>query len=472
MGRFFFVLVLAALSVQLAAAEPDLETLLGEFKTYSGAELVFTRDDLPQGRYHDVLKPLTTDESKKAAAAVCIEEARMYPPGFLGEVGLKAVGLFAVCVSKKNSESWRIFDDELGGYRYYGVYNRKDAIASAFYNEGQLAMTFHHELFHHVDSTVDGETDSWQLSGDDAFYQGAISGLRPYAAPQIAGEYLRELRKRRTGITLKDAVSEYAAKNSREDQAETARHMMSMLPSSLVQVIDQPELAGSQRIMHILREYEQSVPDGPDFDWFVDVALGRARRDVDVESVDHLIVRLNKFADGGSSGYAGVDQDPAAARSVLRAVVRVKPVAATPAQADELVRLATDITSALLRQRIKPDQARRRFEVWGHEEAGGVNRTLRHDVTRFASDAKRLALISTIHHRPTSSPNRSLALQQAKNLRLVARYYAFIKSSWSMTPGTQEVFESARRTFLESVPDGNAKFVRSLRSKDLLDLAR
>ena len=120
-----------------------MERLLRKFKEYSGAELVFHREDLPEGRYHDVLKPLS-DSRKAIAAAICVEEASMY--------------------------------------------------------------------------------------------------------------------------TLQDAVSDYAAKNSREDQAETARHLMSMLPNSLVQTIDQPELAGSQRILHVLKEYEQAVPNGPGVD--------------------------------------------------------------------------------------------------------------------------------------------------------------------------------------------------------------
>ena len=343
-----------------------------------------------------MLKPLS--ESRKAiAAAICLEEARMYPPGFFGEVGLKTVGVFAACASRSTSDRSRPYDDQLGGYRYFGVYNGTDAVAAAFYSEGQLALTFHHEIFHHVDSTVDGETDSWQLSSDDAFYHYAISGLKPYAAPPIAGEDLAALRGRCIGFTLQDAVSAYAAKNSREDQAETARHLMSMLANSLVQAIDQPELAGSQRILHVLREYELSVPDGPGFDWFVDVALRRARRDAKPESVDQLLVRLKAYAEGGLSGYAGVANDPRGARAALRAVIRVKPASLIPQQRAEIVRLATEITAALLSQRIHPDGLQQRFDIWGQEDADGVNLTLRHDVAQFGSDAKRLNLIVTIH---------------------------------------------------------------------------
>ena len=89
----------------------------------------------------------------------------------------------------------------------------------------------------------------------------------------------RQIRRRnRQAFTLIDAVSQYAEKNSREDQAETARHLMTWLPNSLVQAVEQPELAGSQRIIHVIQEFERSVPDGPGFQWFVDVALRRPPR--------------------------------------------------------------------------------------------------------------------------------------------------------------------------------------------------
>jgi hypothetical protein len=453
------------------AAERDLESLLAEFKEYSGAELVFRREELPEGRYHDVLKPLP-DSKKAMAATICLEEVRMYPPGYFGEVGLKSVGVFAACASKLTTDRSRPFDKGLGGYRYFGVYNGSDAIAAAFYSDGQLALTFHHEIFHHVDSTVDGETESWQLSSDDAFYQYAISGIKPYTAPPIASDDLAALRDRCYGFTLEDAVSDYAAKNSREDQAETARHLMSMLSNSLAQAIEKPELAGSQRILHILREYERSVPDGPDFDWFVDVALQRARCDARPETVDQLLTRLRRYADGGSSGYAGVANDPPGARAALRAVIRVKPDIITGQQATELVQLATEISGALLRQRIRPDSSQQRFDIWGHEDSHGVNRTLRRDVARFASDAKRLHLIATIHQQDSDWSADPLPRAQLNRLRLIARYYVYIKSYWSMTPGTQEVFESTRRTILDTLADAESVLTEELQSTDLLELAR
>lgn len=453
-----------------SAQEPDLADLQQRFRDYSGAELVFHRDDLPAGRYHDVLKPL--EESKKiTAAAICLEEAKMYPPGYFGEVGLKAVGVFEACASKTTTDRSRPYDAQLGGYRYFGIYNGADAVAAAFYSDGQLSLTFHHEVFHHVDSAVHGEIGSWNLSTDDAFYHAAISGVRPYSAPQIAGDDLDKLRNRCIGFMLKDAVSEYAAKNSREDQAETARHLMSMLPNSLVQAIEQPELPGSQRILHVLREYEQSVPDGPGFDWFVDVALQRADQEVTPPSPEELLTRLRRYAENGDRGSANVANDPRGARAALKAAVRLQPESITSHQANELVQLATQITETLLQQRIRPDSSQSRFDVWGKEDADGVNRTLRHDVAQFGNDAKRLHLITTIHRREPDRSHDLMNHAQLDNLRLIARYYLFIKSNWSMTPGTTKVFHSARQAVLESLITADPVLVQELQAMDFADLA-
>ena len=73
-------------------------------------------------------------------------------------------------------------------------------------------------------------------------------------------------------------MSKYAAKNEDEDQAETARYFMTTLADSLVQVMEQPSLPGSQRILGLLDRYRAAGSPGPGTDWFVDVALGRARR--------------------------------------------------------------------------------------------------------------------------------------------------------------------------------------------------
>ncbi len=160
------------------------------------------------------------------------------------------------------------------------------------------------------------------------------------------------------------------------------------------------------------------------------------------------------------------------ARRALQAVIRVTPAHIAPPQRAEMVQLATKITAALLQQRIRPDDLCQQFDVWGREDANGVNLTLRHDVVQFGSDAKRLKLITTIHQGEPDSSANTLTRAQLNALRLIARYHAFIKSNWSITPGTQEVFESTRRMILGSLPAGSAAVVEELRKKDLVELAR
>jgi hypothetical protein len=454
------VLTVLGLARGATAAEPDLGALCRQFEQYSGAEIVFDRADLPSGRYYDVLEPLSAS-MKAEAAAVCLGEARKYPPGYFGEVGLKAVGVFAACVSK-TGDRFRAYDNRLKGYRYFGIYNGIDAVAAAYYDNPQLPMTFHHEIFHHVDSTHRGTTESWQLSSDDAVFKAALSGLEPHAAPAIAADDLAALRGRCKGYLLRDAVSPYAARNSREDQAETARHLMLNLPDALVQAIEQPELPGSQRILHVLGEYEQSVLDGPGFDWFVDVALQRTPA-----AVDPLLARLKAYAHGGGPGFGGVADDPGGARTTLQAIGRLD-AAEIPAQkAAEVVRLASKVTQTLLTERIRPDRQQQRFAVWGPEDAAGVNWTLRKDVKQFGTDAVRLKRIAAFDKRQSDL----LARTQMKNLRLITRYYAYLASNWSITPGTRQVFESARDTLSGSLPTAQASLTKSLQATELRELA-
>jgi hypothetical protein len=450
------VILLAWLLVPmpLLAKDREIEQLRQRFTDDTGANLVFIRDGLPDGRYHDVLKPLDQVRRKKAAL-ICIDEAKYYPQGYFGRVGLKTIGVFDACVSKTTTDPSRPFDQQLGGYRYFGVYNKHDAIAAAFYSEGQLALTFHHEIFHHVDSTVLGQTAAWHLSGDDAFYQAAVSGRRPYTAPPIRPIDLQLLRQKCIGFTLKDSVSAYAAKNLREDQAETARHLMSMLPNSLVQAIQQPHLAGSQRILHVLGEYEKSVPDGPDFDWFVDVAIGRETFPVADLAIDDLVSQLQGFADGNVHLS---DTNAADIRRLLKAAVRFSPGGVSSQQANQLILMAAVLTEKLMRDRIQPDQSDQTFSIWGREDADGANHTLRHDLITFGRDSKRLAWIlanlqpseSTVHTEPTT---RAILA----NLRLLARYRSFIAKDFSLSSGTSDVMDKSRSMMLQALTPSRTK---------------
>ena len=438
----------------------DLANLCRAFEGYSGARLVFVRDDLPEGRYHDILKPL--HESRRAnAAEICLQEAKMYPPGYFAEVGLKVIGVFAACVSNASSDRGRPYDAQLGGYRYFGVYNGKNAVAASFYSEGQLALTFHHEVFHHVDSTVGGETDKWQLSSDDAFYQAAITGMRPYRSPTVASEDLEALRRACIGFTLKDSVSEYASKNYREDQAETARHMLSMLPNALVQVIDQPHLPGSQRILHILQEYEQSVVDGPDFDWFVDVALQRADSTHDQTNTDTLLASLRVYTQDQQAAIPALINGGRGARALLRSFLRMDPSTLSPEQSADLVQRCGLLTQRLLLDRLRPDPQQQQFDIWGSEDAQGVNHTLRHDVAQIAKDSQRLRWISDAHG--TVADHELVGSILLKRIRLLARYSRFIQEHWVMTSGTKAVFEDAKLKILNALPDDQSALANRLR---------
>jgi hypothetical protein len=109
---------------------------------------------------------------------------------------------------------------------------------------------------------------------DDRF-QAALTGGEPYGALRLAGADLDALKKRSAGHVLEKAVNRYAEKSVGEDKAETARYLMTTLPDALVQMATRPDLAGSQRLLHVLHKYQHAVADGPGAEWFVSVALGR-----------------------------------------------------------------------------------------------------------------------------------------------------------------------------------------------------
>lgn len=270
-----FVLV-AGLSSSLRASDPAPETLAQlqkAFSDYSAARLVFTVKELPEGSYHDVMPPLD-EKARLQAARIALREARKLPPRYLGRMGLKAVGIFAACISNQG-DGFRPYDEELKGYRFFGIYNGKNALAAAYYSDEQLPATLHHEIFHHVDATRRGETRYTVRFVRDPRFQAALSGEEPYPPLRIGEADLAALKKRGVGRVLERAVSKYADKSVGEDKAETARYLMTALPDALVQMATRAELAGSQRLLHVLHRYGEAVPDGPSIDWFVSLALNR-----------------------------------------------------------------------------------------------------------------------------------------------------------------------------------------------------
>jgi hypothetical protein len=273
------VLLLALLAVfvsQSSAEERPKETvaqLEKAFADYCGAHLVFDAKDLPEGTYHDFMPPLN-DEGRLRAARIALAEIRKLPPRYLDKMGLKSIGIFAACVSRQG-DGFRPFDDQLKGYRYFGIYNGKNALVAAYYSDAQLHGTLHHEVFHHVDSTRRGESKfTAEFIRDDRFHA-ALSGTARYPALRLSEADISDLRKLGKGRVLEKAVGPYCEKNVGEDKAETARYLMDALPDALVQMATRPELSGSQRLLHVLNKYKQAVPDGPGVEWFLSVALAR-----------------------------------------------------------------------------------------------------------------------------------------------------------------------------------------------------
>lgn len=277
MTRFSPVLSLSlcVLVPSLLSADESLPQLEKAFTDYCGSQLVFVAKHLPKGDYHDRMPSLDAD-GRLRAARIALREIRKLPPRYLEKMGLKAVGIFAACVSNQG-DGFRPYDEALKGYRFFGIYNGKNAVAAAYYSDAQLPATLHHEIFHHVDATLHGQTRFTVNFVRDERFGAALSGADRYPALRLVEADLAALRKLSKGHILEKAVSNYAEKNVGEDKAETARYLMTALPDALVQMATRAELAGSQRMLHVLHKYEQAVPDGPDTAWFVSVALGRTR---------------------------------------------------------------------------------------------------------------------------------------------------------------------------------------------------
>jgi hypothetical protein len=275
--RFSPVLSLSLLILvpSLAPAEESLPQLEKAFTDYCGSHLVFVAKDLPQGDYHDLMPSLSADRRLRAAR-IALREIRKLPPRYLEKMGLKVVGIFAACISNQG-DGFRPYDEQLKGYRFFGIYNGKNALAAAYYSDTQLPATLHHEIFHHVDATLQGQTRFTVNFVRDERFQAALSGTERYPALRLVEADLAALRKLSKGHILEKAVSSYAEKSVGEDKAETARYLMMALPDALVQMATRPELAGTQRMLHVLHKYGQAIPDGPDAAWFVSIALGHTR---------------------------------------------------------------------------------------------------------------------------------------------------------------------------------------------------
>jgi S1-C subfamily serine protease len=457
-----------------SAPTPQLRTIEDHLKAiidWSGTPVVFDSKDLPPGKYHDIMTVLGDDE-KLEAARLALQEFRKYPRGYLGKIGIKGIGIFKACGSRQ-SDGFHAYDEKLKGYRYYGIWNGKNGIAAAFYSDGQLPLTLHHEVFHHVDATRDGKTDYEANFLHDDRIKDIQAGKAVYPKAPISEEDLAALKKIAHGNVLEGAVSEYAKKSSGEDKAETARWFMTHLPDALIQVATRPELPGSQRMLHLLSKYEHSIENGPGLPWFVDTALGRGsdgptkQRSVPQQArdADSILARLHKLA-----------TDEAAARTLRTAPDEARETLAQAAklsqlkddQAARLLQDASTVTYQLLRARIQPTAQDRSFTVNGGEDRSGANETLRADIARVSQDALQLKTIAGVTSQDSSDV---LVLAQLRSLRLLARYQTFIASKWTISRGTQDAFEKARDEIVSTLPADRAALVRWLRTLSWKELA-
>ncbi|HTU18840.1 MAG TPA: serine protease [Gemmataceae bacterium] len=448
-----------------AAAEERVAQLQREFARYSGAQLVFTADKLPKGSYFDSMPSLDENE-RRQAAIIALREVRKLPPRYLADIHLKTIGIFAACISRHN-DGFHAYDAKWKGYRYYGVYNGKDGVAAAYYSDAQLPLTLHHEIFHHVDATRDGKPGHDAVFTRDARWQAALSGQEPYPAARIAAADLAALTKLSDGQVLERSVSRYAEKSIGEDKAETARYLMSALPDALVQMATRSQLAGSQRMLHVLHKYQQAAPDGPGIDWFVAVALGRTEKmTAHSGKAEPLLERMRPLL-AGEDRPADLDTFASEARSLLEQIAALKDAGLTEVQSRQLVALSAELTHRLLRWRIQPRAEDRTFSIWGQEDDDGINWTLRDDLSRFAVDARRLKEIAAL------APDLAdrLLRTQLRSLRLIARYQRFIGSHWSLSAGTRQAFERTRAALADSLPDKQSALSRRLRETPLAELS-
>lgn len=243
------------------------------FEEWTGSQLVFTRGETPEEVLYKTT-PELSPERRRLAAEILLREAKQYPRGLFGKVGLRTVSVFAGCGDPKG-DGFRPWVDSLKGYRYFGRWDAVGAIVACFYDDGQLPLTFHHEVYHHLDATKNHRLDYRFFTADDRRFRDAVDGKRRYAPLVLTDEERQSLLAVSTGEFLEEAVGRYSEKSAGEDQAETARWLQTHLADGLLQAADMPELAGSQRILHLLDVYRTASPS-LSTSWWVGAAIFRS----------------------------------------------------------------------------------------------------------------------------------------------------------------------------------------------------
>ncbi|MCC6620191.1 MAG: trypsin-like peptidase domain-containing protein [Deltaproteobacteria bacterium] len=422
------MLALIPLALALTLPSPPSPSSIGPseaelaFEALTGAELVWSRDALPDDVLFDRTPELPAAR-RAEAARILLDEAAKYPPRYFARMGLTRIGVFAACVSD-TGDGFRPYDDDLGGYRYFGQWapgEGRGALIAAFYSAGQLPQTFHHEVFHHVDATVAGKVDyTTHFKGDDARFAAALEGKRRYKAPALAADIVKSLSEVAGRQRLAGDNGDYAKKSAGEDQAEAARWFMTYLPEALVQVVRTPELAGSQRLLHLLSQYAGATRIGTaaDVDWFVGRALGLPAVATQVDPAP------------------AEDTGPEATRRWLEDQAARARAGRPTASADRIARL----TVALTRDRIRPEAGDTRFTVWTPARyQGGPNTQLQADVRAIGADAARLSAWAAA----PAAARRTLAGAQDELERLLVGYRDFVEARWGLSGTTAAAFEGA-----------------------------
>lgn len=431
----------------------SVEQLAAEFERYSGAKLVFDADKLPSGQYHDSMPSLSA-ERQLAAARIAVDEIHKLPPGILSRIGMKGVGVFRACVSK-TGDGFRPYDEQLKGYRYYGIWNGNNGLAAAYYSDEQLPLTLHHEIFHNVDR-VASTPDESPFERDERWSQ-ILEGQNRYPALKISQSDVAALRNISSGVVLENAVSDYAKKSVGEDKAETARHFQSHLADSLVQMAMRSELPGSQRLLHVLAKYETASAGKANVRWFVKAALGQSEKADSVaerERAEKWLAQLQQ-----PLTTEGVPET----RRLLKQISSVKVEPSSP-----LMVAAMGATHAILRADLEPRERDTVFTVRGQEDADGINWTLRQALADYRRDAEQLKTLGE-----TSPASDSMLTRTAlKNLRLVARFHNFIDEQWTITLETNKLFAGARDSLIDSIPQSRPDLRDKLRTMSFAELAR
>lgn len=390
------------------------DSLLEEFKTHTGVSLIFDRKNLSPGRYYDKLPALDLQRQARAAE-ILLEEGKKYPKGFLAKLDLKTIGVFGACVSLEN-DGYHVYDPQLGGYLWYGLYNFDQGIVAAYYNDAQVKLTFHHEIFHAIDAHLNGKKSLSNYEEDNDRFTAAIRGEKTYPKLAISETDLSALERVTKGSQLQDAVSAYAGKSPDEDQADTARHFMTSLADSLVQAATRPELPGSQRLLHIIGEITKSTPGAPTAQWWIDLALGR-------------------HPTTSKSPPRSADEDlktqPAPASSI-------KDSPESTVAAKQVQTLLTTITNE-----------NRGFIVRGSAlDDHTPNPTLQEDIREFGNVADALMKLERL------SKGRYSAVEDLAELTgILDAYHAHVDRHFALTPQTGGLFQKTRGVLALALPE-------------------